>query len=82
MHVDTADVDRRIGEELELLIYSTRFFDLPPLLETAKKGAADYRTYLIRVQDGTRQHQVTLTDPIQDQQLARLVSLLQSVARN
>jgi hypothetical protein len=79
--IDTATIDSRDGEELELLIQAIQFFDLPPQLETAAKGAADYQTYCITVQDGTRSHEVRLTDPIEDARLERLVSLLQGLAR-
>jgi hypothetical protein len=77
---DTAKVDPQIARELESLVRQARFFDQPAQLNTAAPGAADYRTYAITVQDGSRTHTVELTDPITDAAFERLVSRIQSVA--
>jgi hypothetical protein len=77
---DTEHVDTRLADRLESLVQESSFFDRPPRLDTRAKGAADYRTYTITVQDGPRVHTVELTDPITDQNLDRLVSFLRNMS--
>jgi len=78
---DTEHVEPRVAERLESLVQESCFFDQPARLDTKAKGAADYRTYTITVQDGLRVHTVELTDPINDQNLGTLVSFLQGMSR-
>ena len=79
--VDTAQLDPQVGNQLETLVRESRFFDLPALIDTTQKGAADYFTYTVTVQDGSLIHTVQLTEPITDESLERLVSSLENVAR-
>ena len=79
--IDTTRIDPQLAPQLESLVRESRFFDQPPLIDTSLKGAADYRTYTITVQDGPRVHTVQLTDPITDANLERLVSRLQIMVR-
>lgn len=79
--IDTAQIDPQVANQLESLVRESRFFDQPARADTTAKGAADYRTYTITVQDGPRVHTVQLTDPITDANLERLVSRLQVMAR-
>lgn len=79
--IDTATIDPQLASQLESLVRDCAFFDRPAFVDTTMKGAADYRTYTITVQDGPRVHTVRLTDPIRDPSLERLVSLLQVIAR-
>ena len=79
--IDTAQIDPQVANQLESLVRQSRFFDQPARADTTTKGAADYRTYTITVQDGPRVHTVQLTDPITDANLEQLVSRLQVMAR-
>jgi hypothetical protein len=79
--IDTKTIDRQIASQLESLVQDAAFFDRPAFIDTTAKGAADYRTYTITVQDGPRVHTVRLTDPIADSSLERLVSRVQAIAR-
>ena len=79
--IDTAQIDPQVANQLEFLVRESRFFDQPARVDTTAKGAADYRTYTITLQDGPRIHTVQLTDPITDANLERLVSRLQIMAR-
>ena len=74
-------IDPQLAPQLESLVRESRFFDQPPRIDTTLRGAADYRTYTITVQDGPHVHTVQLTDPITDANLERLVSRLQTMAR-
>jgi hypothetical protein len=78
---DTAQLDPRIAQQLESLVRESRFFEQPARVSSPAKGAADYRTYTITVEDGQRVHTVELTDPITDANLERLVSSLQASGR-
>ena len=79
--IDTAQIDPQAATQLESLVRESRFFDQPARADTVAKGAADYRTYTICVEDGPRVHTVQLTEPIADANLERLVSRLQVMAR-
>jgi len=79
--IDTAQIEPQVTDQLESLVRESRFFDQPARIETTAKGAADYQTYTITVQDGTHVHTIQLTDPINDTNLEQLVSLLQVMAR-
>ena len=78
--IDTAQLEPQFRTELESLVRQSRFFDQPTYPIPAK-GAADYRTYTITVQDGSRVHTIQLTDPITDINLEQLVSRLRVMAR-
>jgi hypothetical protein len=79
--IDTAQIEPQARTELEALVCQSRFFDLPLRGPTPAKGAADYRTYTITVQDGPRVYTIQLTDPITDIYLEQLVSRLRVIAR-
>lgn len=79
--IDTIQLELQVANQLESLIIKSRFFDQPPQVDTLAKGAADFRTYTITVEDDTRIHTVQLTDPITDANLERLVSQLQIITR-
>jgi hypothetical protein len=79
--IDTAQIERQLADQLETCVRESRFFDLPALIDTTQKGAADYFTYTVTVQDGPLIHTVQLTEPITDAKLERLVSSLQNLAR-
>ena len=78
--IDTAQIEPQARTELESLVRLSRFFDQPSRPIPAK-GAADYRTYTITVQDGPRVSTIQLTDPITDINLEQLVSRLRIMAR-
>ncbi|MCB1826531.1 MAG: hypothetical protein KDJ54_18915 [Candidatus Competibacteraceae bacterium] len=77
--IDTTTLNPQLVRQLESLVRDAAFFDRPAFINTTAKGAADYRTYTITVQDGPRVHTVSLTDPISDPSLEQLVSHLQVI---
>ncbi len=79
--IDTAQIEPQARTELESLVHRSRFFDQPLHGPTPAKGAADYRTYTITVQDGPRVYSIQRTDPITDTNLEQLVSRLRVMAR-
>lgn len=80
--IDTIQIDPQVADQLESFVRESRFFDQPARVDTTAKGAADYQTYTITVQDGTHVHTIQLTDPINDANLEQLVSRLQLMARS
>jgi hypothetical protein len=78
--IDTAQLDPQTCNQLESCVRDVRFFDQPARPDAPARGAADYRTYTITVQDGPRIHTVQVIDPIKDVNLQRLVSILQATA--
>ncbi len=79
--IDTAQIDPQVANQLESLVREARFFDQATLTGTVARGAADYRTYNITVEDGSRVHTIQLTDPIKDANLGKLISQLRAIAR-
>lgn len=79
--IDTSTIDPALARQVESLVQDAAFFQRAAVIDTAPKGAADYRTYTVTVQDGSRVHTIRLTDPITDASLERLVSRLQAIAR-
>lgn len=79
--IDTAQIAPQVATQLESLVRGSRFFDQPARAQTVAKGAADYRTYTVTVEDGPRVHTIQLIDPITDANLERLVSHLRVMAR-
>ena len=79
--IDTAQVDPQVANQLESFVRESRFFDKPARADDIPKGAADYRTYSVTVEDGSRIHSVQLNEPIPDTNLERLVSLVRLMAR-
>jgi hypothetical protein len=72
------------GEErsnLEGLVQATHFFTLPTTIGTRRGGAADFREYTVRVEDGIRDHTVHVTEPFENPDLEALLMALQSRAR-
>lgn len=76
--IDTAQIDPQGATQLESLVRKSGFFNLPSRGGTAPKGA-DYRTYTITVEDGSRLHTVQLTDPITNVNLQSLLSRLRAM---
>lgn len=80
LSLDTAQLDPQVARQLEAYVREAHFFDQPAQPGKATKGAADYRTYTIAVEDGPRFHTIQVTDPIADANLQRLVSYLRNIA--
>lgn len=79
----TIDVDALTDAEkhaLKELIDASAFFTLPQRLP-APRGAADYQTYQITVEDGARRHTVAVSDPVSNPALQKLIEKLRSLAR-
>ena len=79
--VDTDNLSSKEADELQDLIKKSQFFNLSSdSLEKAspktKKGAADYLSYKVTVQDGDRQHTLEWNDLSMQPSLKRLVDLL------
>lgn len=75
--LDTSSLAPAEASLLEQLVRDVRFADLPPRVGSAPAGAADYRTYVITVDDGGRSHTIHVTEPIADPTLQSLVRRLE-----
>jgi hypothetical protein len=76
--IDSSDLPKGQATQLQQLIDSTRFFELPAASRSLPKGASDMRCYTITVQDGRRRRTVRLNDPIDDAGLQALIEFVQS----
>ena len=75
--LNSSDLPKEQSAQLQLLLVSTRFFELPAASRSLPKGAADMRRYTITVEDGPRRRTVRLVDPIEDTHLQALIDFLQ-----
>ena len=75
--VDSGDLPNEQAAQLQQLIDSAHFFELPAASRAMPKGAADMRSYTITVADGRRRRTVRLSDPIEDTHLQALIGFLQ-----
>jgi hypothetical protein len=62
----------------EELVRDARFFELPAHLP-APRGAADYQTFVITIEDAGRRHTVSVTDPVQGPALQKLLDRLRDL---
>jgi len=74
--IDTAQLPKAIGTEIERLVAGGRFFDQPEVAAPAS-SAADYRTFTITITDGARSRSLKLFDPIRNPELTALVAALE-----
>jgi len=77
----TIDVDALPEAErdaLKALVDAAGFFQLPQRLP-APRGAADYQTYQITIEDGGRRHTVAVADPVSNPGLQKLIDKLRSL---
>ena len=79
--IDTARLPAEQRTKLEGLLQSARFYALPPSIGQKRRGAADVREYTLRVEDGTRDHTVRVTEPFEHPELEQLITELRAHAR-
>jgi hypothetical protein len=79
--IDTAQLPAEQRSKLEGLVQATRFFALPPTVGTTRRGAADFREYTLKVEDGVQHYTVHVTEPFENSELEELIRALQSHAR-
>ena len=75
--LNSNDLSKAQSDQLQQLLDSTRFFELPAASRSVPKGAADMRRYTITIEDGRRRRTVRLVDPIEDTHLQALIEFLQ-----
>ncbi len=75
--VDLDLLDKDEAEQLKRLIDAARFFDLPTVVGAPVRGAADYRQYILTIDDGSRRQTVRVLEPIEDPALQELVQAVQ-----
>jgi len=79
--IDRHDLSAAEAAELERLLDSARFFELPEDCRALHRSAADYRQYTITVENKDRRHTVRLADPVENPQLQALLDLLRRHAQ-
>jgi hypothetical protein len=75
--LNSSDLPKEQAAQLQQLLDSTHFFDLPAASRSLPKGAADMRRYTITVEDGQRRRTVRLNDPVDDTHLRALIDFVQ-----
>jgi hypothetical protein len=79
--IDTDELPREQGQELEELVRAADLFSLPQRISNVRPGAADHRTYTISADDGQRAHTVQVDDLVEDDNLRRLIDRLRTLTR-
>jgi hypothetical protein len=79
--IDTDKLTKSQAIELKELLTHSDFFRLSSLKSNSanQKGAADYYTYNITVEDGEKKHSVMCTDLAMTKELRQLISSLSKV---
>ncbi|MGH9984204.1 MAG: protealysin inhibitor emfourin [Nitrososphaeraceae archaeon] len=79
--IDTEKLSKSQATELKDLLTHSDFFKLSSLRSNvgSQKGAADYYTYNITVEDGEKKHSVKCTDIAMTKELRQLISSLSKV---
>jgi hypothetical protein len=79
--IDTEKLSKSQATELKELLTHSDFFKLSSLRSNvaSQKGAADYYTYNITVEDGEKKHSVKCTDIAMTKELRQLISSLSKV---
>jgi hypothetical protein len=76
--VDTSSLPPAQAAGLENLVRTSGFFQRPPQVGTPARGAADYRTYTIHVENGAQSHTVRIVEPVEDSSLQALIDALRA----
>jgi hypothetical protein len=79
--ITTEQLPAETRAELEALVRASNFFALPPTVGKKLRGAADYRQYMIEIEDTGHTHAVSAIEPFENQKLEDLISALQAHAR-
>ena len=69
------------AREIRDQVAAARFFERPQQTEAPPARGADRRSYIITITQGTERHQLMVTDPIQDEELGKLIRLIEVQAR-
>lgn len=69
------------AQEIRDLVAATGFFDLPAQVAAPAARGADRRSFIVTVTEDGRRHTVTVTEPIEDERIRRLVRLIETQAR-
>jgi hypothetical protein len=79
--LDLAQLDAAEQAELRQLIDSAGFFELPPRIGAAARGAADQQRTVLTIRLGGRSHTVSVLRPVADDALRALLDRVQAHAR-
>jgi hypothetical protein len=80
VEVMTESLTPEEADKLETLVESSRFFDLPEMLQ-AQTGMGDRFQYKVTVERGDRNHTVETSESAAPEELQRLIEHLTNVAR-
>lgn len=78
--IESDKLPQQEANELQHLISTANFFNLPATVGASPKGA-DYRQYIITVEEAGRRHTVHLVDPVTTPELQTLLRFLQAKAK-
>jgi hypothetical protein len=82
LEIDTEHLESQQASQIESMINKVCFFDLPEQPSTPAPGAADFRTFIITVDDGQKSHMVQVSEPVENAALQELIDYFQVLLRS
>src|SRR4051812_20829870 len=81
--VDTKELPPDVAQQLEQLVHAMRFFEMVGRVDLAAHhpGRADYRSYIVTVEESGRTHTVRADEPDVNPQLKALIEFLRKLRR-
>jgi hypothetical protein len=79
--IDSDELPEEEIGELQQLLSTTRFFELPQNVGKLTPQAADCKRYKVTVENQDRSHTVQMTDMIDDPDLQKLLAFLKGKAK-
>ncbi|MBX3084873.1 MAG: hypothetical protein KF716_24775 [Anaerolineae bacterium] len=78
--VNTKTLPPKIAKTLKRLVTKADFFSLPTKQPEVAKGAADYRTYTITIEDDGKRHSVETPEITENEALRDLIEFVEKSA--
>lgn len=77
--IDTATLHPEQAELIESAVHDCAFFDLPAHPHAISRGA-DYRIYVVTIEEGSHSHTVEVPDVTDNAHLRKLITALRSIS--
>lgn len=78
--IDSEALGEEEAAELYKLVDKACFFDLPPIVGTPRRGAADYKQYMILIKHADCSNSVQVNEPVDNAALKALIDFLKTKA--
>jgi hypothetical protein len=80
--IDLSELSGEASEQLRQLISRVDFWNLPAAVGSVSKGGADFRTYIITIEEKDRSHTVKIIEPVANAEFKGLLETIQKMVKN